>query len=111
MVSRKFFLASLFSAFTPGNLAKKVTTPSAPGLTYLYGLNCTIAFPYVIGNVTGGERVAIPITGGYFKGPRLSGRPGSPNHCAAPLTPPPRRPSSPEVKSAVVVQRFGWRND
>lgn len=49
------------------------TPPSPPGLTYLYTLNCTLGDPYQIGWGPRGDRVAIPITGGSFHGPRLSG--------------------------------------
>lgn len=69
----RILLLSLFSAFTPWTLAQNATTPSPPGLTFLYTLNCTLGTVLDIGYGPRGHRVAIPITGGYFKGPRLSG--------------------------------------
>lgn len=50
------------------------TTPTPPGLTYLYTLNCTLGETIDIGPGPRGYRVAIPITGGYFNGPRMSGK-------------------------------------
>lgn len=49
------------------------STPTPPGLTYLYTLNCTLGEELDIGLGPRGHRVAIPITGGYFTGPRMSG--------------------------------------
>lgn len=74
MFPRVLFLTSVLAALTPWTLAQNTTTPVAPGLTYLYTLNCTLAPPYIIGATPKGFRVAIPITGGYFNGPRLSGK-------------------------------------
>jgi hypothetical protein len=48
-------------------------TPAAPGLTYLYSLNCTLADPVLVGQGPHGTRVVIPIVGGSFSGPKLSG--------------------------------------
>lgn len=48
-------------------------TPAAPGLTYLYSLNCTLANPIQVGRGPHGTRVVIPITGGTFSGPKMSG--------------------------------------
>lgn len=73
MFSPVFSLTALFSALaTPWALAQG-STPSAPGLTFLYTLNCTLGTPLDIGYGPRGHRVAIPIIGGYFNGPRLSG--------------------------------------
>ncbi|KAF2200695.1 hypothetical protein GQ43DRAFT_441337 [Delitschia confertaspora ATCC 74209] len=49
-------------------------TPNPPGLSYLYTLNCTLGAPIVVGASPTGTRVAIPIIGGTFSGPRLSGK-------------------------------------
>ncbi|KAF3762238.1 hypothetical protein M406DRAFT_264650 [Cryphonectria parasitica EP155] len=57
----------------PSTFAQNATTPSAPGLTFLYSLNCTLGTTIDIGYGPKGHRVAIPITGGYFNGPRMSG--------------------------------------
>lgn len=47
-------------------------TPS-PGLTFLYSLNCTLGTRLPVGAGPNGDRVVIPITGGTFAGPRISG--------------------------------------
>lgn len=73
MFSRILFLMSFLAAFTPWTNAQNAT-PTAPGLTYLYTLNCTLAPAINIGYGPRGNRVAIPITGGYFNGPKLSGK-------------------------------------
>lgn len=73
MFSRVLFVMSVLTAFTPWTFAQNTSTPALPGLTYLYTLNCTLLPPYVIGAGPRGFRVAIPITGGYFNGPKLSG--------------------------------------
>lgn len=48
--------------------------PAAPGLTFLYSLNCTLGAPIPVGKGPHGTRLVIPIVGGSFSGPRLSGR-------------------------------------
>lgn len=73
MFSRLLFMMSALAAFAPWTFAQN-STPAAPGLTYLYTLNCTLLPPYIIGAGPRGFRVAIPITGGYFNGPKLSGK-------------------------------------
>ncbi|KAK0724996.1 hypothetical protein B0H67DRAFT_507578, partial [Lasiosphaeris hirsuta] len=45
-----------------------------PGLTHLYSLNCTLGTPLQVGPGPHGTRVVLPITGGTFAGPRLSGK-------------------------------------
>lgn len=75
MLSHLFSLTALFSALAPWALAQNATTPSPPGLTFLYTLNCTLGTTIDIGYGPRGHRVAIPITGGYFNGPRMSGKP------------------------------------
>ncbi|KEY73872.1 hypothetical protein S7711_06082 [Stachybotrys chartarum IBT 7711] len=49
-------------------------TPPAPGLTFLYSLNCTLGASVNVGAGPRGSRTVIPITGGTFTGPRLTGR-------------------------------------
>lgn len=51
----------------------QAAAPKAPGLTYLYTLNATLASSIPIGAGPKGNRVAIPITGGSFSGPKLKG--------------------------------------
>ncbi|KAK4139701.1 uncharacterized protein C8A04DRAFT_40492 [Dichotomopilus funicola] len=49
-------------------------TPATPGLTYLYSLNCTLGAALSVGAGPHGTRTVIPITGGTFSGPKLSGK-------------------------------------
>jgi hypothetical protein len=69
---------ALLTFFTTMASAQDTPTPTAPagttGLTHLYSLNCTLGTPIVVGAIPVGTRVAIPITGGSFSGPRLSGQ-------------------------------------
>ncbi|KAM0221295.1 hypothetical protein ACHAQD_005652 [Fusarium lateritium] len=44
-----------------------------PSYEFLYTVNATLGERWQIGNYSQGSRVVIPITGGTFKGPRLSG--------------------------------------
>lgn len=44
-----------------------------PSLSFLYTLNCTLGNSLSVGNVPNGNRVVIPITGGLFAGPKISG--------------------------------------
>lgn len=46
----------------------------APGLTWLYRAEIEIGPPQLLGLTPAGERRIIPISGGRFDGPRLSGR-------------------------------------
>jgi hypothetical protein len=66
-----YFLSALV-ALVPTVTAQTVF-PKAPGLTFLYSLNCTLGESLAVGNVPDGNRVVIPITGGTFSGPRISG--------------------------------------
>jgi hypothetical protein len=60
-----------FSAAAKGQADKK--PPAAPGLSYLYSLNCTLAPPIAVGSGPHGTRTVIPIVGGTFSGPKLNG--------------------------------------
>ncbi|KAL2203686.1 hypothetical protein CC79DRAFT_1371725 [Sarocladium strictum] len=44
-----------------------------PSLTFLYHTDVTLGTSWSIGNTGFGNRVVIPITGGTFSGPRMSG--------------------------------------
>jgi hypothetical protein len=67
----------LLAAFTLAGVfaenAHVAATPKAPGLTYLYSCNATLGTTISYGAGPRGTRVAIPITGGTFSGPRLKG--------------------------------------
>lgn len=77
MVSIKALVAAAVQVVSLPSLAQargQVKTPAAPGLTFLYSLNCTLAPPIPVGGGPHGTRLVIPIVGGTFSGPRLSGR-------------------------------------
>jgi len=48
--------------------------PIEPSLRLLYTSSVEVGPPMVVGDISYGERRIIPITGGAFAGPRLSGR-------------------------------------
>ena len=45
-----------------------------PRLTLVYRLEATLAQPLVLGDVAGGHRRIVPLTGGTFTGPEISGK-------------------------------------
>ncbi|KAL2210074.1 hypothetical protein CC79DRAFT_476973 [Sarocladium strictum] len=59
-----------FLAALPLTLAQEFGTPT---LDFLYTVNATLGTRWPIGDMGFGTRVVIPITGGTFKGPKLSG--------------------------------------
>ncbi|KAK4665143.1 uncharacterized protein QC763_510980 [Podospora pseudopauciseta] len=73
MLSIRAIICTLTCLLFSG-LALAQATPRAPGLTFLYSLNCTLGASLPVGAGPNGNRVVIPITGGSFKGPRLSGK-------------------------------------
>lgn len=52
-------------------------TPAPPQLTYLYSANLTFGTTISIGSVPSGKRELLPISGGSFSGPKLSGIPST----------------------------------
>jgi hypothetical protein len=56
-----------------GVTAQARTTPAAPELTHVFDLSVEVAPPQELGEVGGGRRRVIPITGGRLVGPGLSG--------------------------------------
>lgn len=54
-------------------LGLALADPTPPGYSYLYTVNATLAPAIDIGPGPLGNRVAIPITGGEFTGPKLKG--------------------------------------
>lgn len=50
-----------------------LTTPSPPGLEFLYSLNCTLGERFSTGVGPYGDVRVIPITGGTFEGPKIKG--------------------------------------
>ena len=63
----------LCSAVVASNLEARQLAP-VPSLTHLYSLNCTLDPKIDVGDGPYGKRVAIPIIGGTFEGPRLKGK-------------------------------------
>lgn len=65
-------LASILS-FTIAQDAPALTPPT---MTLLYSMACDLGKSFAIGSVPNGQqRMVIPIIGGTFKGPRISGNP------------------------------------
>jgi len=64
-------LFTLFACVVAAVNALEAPTP--PGLTWLYTCNATLADAIEVGAGPHGTRKVIPITGGWFKGPRMSG--------------------------------------
>ena len=67
MLALRTLLISALAAVTTAQLH------GTPGLEYLYTVNATLGERWSYGDFGMGSRVAIPITGGTFKGPRMSG--------------------------------------
>jgi len=65
-------LATIAGIFTQTAIAQ--ATPKPPGLTYLYSSNVTLGTTINYGAGPKGNRVAIPITGGVFTGPKMKGK-------------------------------------
>jgi hypothetical protein len=58
----------------PAPIAQSSRTPPAPGLVFAFELRATVAAPVVIGQVPGGTRRIVAITGGTFEGPGIKGK-------------------------------------
>jgi hypothetical protein len=55
--------------------AKSQDAPIPPTMTLLYSMEAELGNRFSLGPVPNGkERFVIPIVGGHFKGPRMSGR-------------------------------------
>ncbi|CZS99318.1 uncharacterized protein RAG0_07685 [Rhynchosporium agropyri] len=61
------------SAATGALAQNNATEPKAPQLTFLYSANATVGPLIDYGMGPWGQRVALPITGGTFSGPKLAG--------------------------------------
>lgn len=65
-------LTALTAVFTL-TMAQKAPVP--PVMTLIYSMEAKLGERFSLGSVPGGqERIVIPIVGGTFKGPRLSGK-------------------------------------
>ncbi|KAI1334454.1 hypothetical protein F5Y15DRAFT_289832 [Xylariaceae sp. FL0016] len=60
-------------AFILAYIQLALADPTPPGLTYLYTVNATLGTSIDVGTGPEGQRTVIPITGGTFSGPKLSG--------------------------------------
>ena len=64
---------SVSAASTTFTMAQDAPVP--PTMTLLYSMEVLLGDRFSIGSVpTGQERIVIPIVGGTFKGPRMSGK-------------------------------------
>ena len=70
---KSFLIAPLFLALATGAQAKDVTPKSAP-TSFAFEEIAKLAPAQVIGDTPLGRRQAIPITGGTFSGPGMSGQ-------------------------------------
>jgi hypothetical protein len=63
---------SIFAAFATAVKAQDAPVP--PTMTLLYSMAADLGERFALGAVpTGQQRIVIPIVGGSFKGPRMSG--------------------------------------
>lgn len=66
-------LATALAAITTLTMASE--TPAPPQLTLIYSMEAKLGDRFSLGSIpTGEERIVIPIVGGTFKGPRVSGK-------------------------------------
>lgn len=61
------------SLFLLATAVSGLTTPTPPGLEFLYSLNCTLGERFSTGVGPYGDVRVIPITGGTFEGPKIKG--------------------------------------
>lgn len=67
-----FSIPTFFTVLTTYAMAS--TDPQPPSMTLLYHMEVKLGERFSLGSVPNGqERIVIPIVGGTFKGPRLSG--------------------------------------
>lgn len=74
ITSTLVFIIAAISFFTNSSLASRESSVSI-GFEFLCNLNLTLGESVEIGNGPFGSREAIPVTGGAFYGPELTGRP------------------------------------
>lgn len=69
------FLTTLALVAASAASAMAQTAPSPPQLTLIYSMEALLGDRFSLGAVPNGqERIVIPIVGGTFEGPRLSGK-------------------------------------
>jgi hypothetical protein len=61
----------LMTVSASGQRSTSATTPqsAAPKLTFVFEMHATVGPPLEVGQVRGGRRRIVPITGGFFEGP------------------------------------------
>jgi feruloyl esterase len=69
----RLLISIIATAFTTQTLVVTAQQFPQPTLQFLYTVNTTLGTSWPIGDTGLGNRVVIPITGGTFSGPRMSG--------------------------------------
>lgn len=69
------FLAAVVAGLSSASIGKQAAAQSAPAptLTYAFSARIDVAAPIEQGQIDGGQKRFIPITGGTVSGPKLSG--------------------------------------
>ena len=62
------------AAVVRGQNGRTAATPAVPRLTFAFEMRATVGPPQEIGQVRGGRRRIVPITGGTFEGPGVRGK-------------------------------------
>lgn len=85
---RFFTPLTALTAFATYVMASNFSDPQPPTMTLLYHMEVQLGERFAMGPVPNGqERIVIPIVGGTFKGPKLSGTIASNSVCQTyPLT-------------------------
>jgi hypothetical protein len=69
------FSSPLTLLATISTLIMAQSAPSPPVMTLIYSMEAKLGNRFSLGGVPGGqERIVIPIVGGTFKGPKISGK-------------------------------------
>ncbi|KAJ4985194.1 cytochrome P450 [Stagonosporopsis vannaccii] len=72
---RLFSPLAVFATLATYVMASNATDPQPPKMTLLYHMEVQLGERFSLGPVPNGqERIVIPIVGGTFRGPRLSGK-------------------------------------
>ncbi|CAN5222094.1 hypothetical protein BH10PSE3_BH10PSE3_06910 [soil metagenome] len=66
-------LGAVMVAATSGLAAPAAAAPSSPAMTHVFDLDIEVAPAQELGEVGGGRRPVIPITGGGLNGPGIKG--------------------------------------
>lgn len=66
-------LLSIIAATGPSIIAQGSRTPPVPGLVFAFELHAIVGAPLEVGQMPGGRRRIVAITGGTFEGPGIKG--------------------------------------